>query len=408
MAATHMPGGRAQAPQPQSFAQPQHAATAPSVAQGYPQGYQSPAYAAAAQIPQQPPRQTPAQPAPPAAASYGAAPQARLSEAQAAFYAQPQPQPQPQFQPAAAAPQPVRDGDTLGPSQIIGALLSLALLCVVIFWGYKLVMRDVSGIPVVQATEGPMRVAPENPGGQQADHQGLAVNEVAGRGAAAGPAEQLILAPTPVELTTDDAPNPELALTQPAPLPQETAQAAQTAPSAAAPAAPLDASIQALADQIASGVTPLVEIAPAEAPAAPVQTAVAPATQAAPVPGGARSLRPTARPASLTTNVVPTSPTAPEASATRDVDAASLPAGTRLVQLGAYDSADVARSEWDRISGRFDAYFASKGRVIQRAQSGGKTFYRLRAHGFDDLGEARRFCAALVAGRTDCIPVVTR
>jgi hypothetical protein len=28
--------------------------------------------------------------------------------------------------------------------------------------------------------------------------------------------------------------------------------------------------------------------------------------------------------------------------------------------------------------------------------------------GFDDLNDARRFCAAFVAERTDCIPVVTR
>jgi hypothetical protein len=28
--------------------------------------------------------------------------------------------------------------------------------------------------------------------------------------------------------------------------------------------------------------------------------------------------------------------------------------------------------------------------------------------GFADLGEARRFCSALVAERADCIPVVTR
>jgi hypothetical protein len=28
--------------------------------------------------------------------------------------------------------------------------------------------------------------------------------------------------------------------------------------------------------------------------------------------------------------------------------------------------------------------------------------------GFDDLAAARRFCAALAAQNTDCIPVVTR
>ena len=92
----------------------------------------------------------------------------------------------------------------------------------------------------------------------------------------------------------------------------------------------------------------------------------------------------------------------------RDVDPKTLPAGTRLVQLGAYDSAEVARSEWGRFTGRFGDLMAGKDRVVQQASSGGRTFYRLRAMGFEDLADARRFCSALVAEGTDCIPVVTR
>ena len=46
--------------------------------------------------------------------------------------------------------------------------------------------------------------------------------------------------------------------------------------------------------------------------------------------------------------------------------------------------------------------------MIEQAQSGGKTFYRLRAMGFDDLSEARRLCSALTAAKASCIPVVTR
>ncbi len=46
--------------------------------------------------------------------------------------------------------------------------------------------------------------------------------------------------------------------------------------------------------------------------------------------------------------------------------------------------------------------------MIQKAESGGRTFYRLRAMGFADLSDARRFCSALVAGNADCIPVTTR
>jgi hypothetical protein len=90
------------------------------------------------------------------------------------------------------------------------------------------------------------------------------------------------------------------------------------------------------------------------------------------------------------------------------VDVESIPTGTRLVQLGAFESPEVARSQWQQISGKFEDYFEGKSRVVQRAESGGKTFYRLRAMGFTDLSDARRFCTALLSGQADCIPVVVK
>jgi hypothetical protein len=91
---------------------------------------------------------------------------------------------------------------------------------------------------------------------------------------------------------------------------------------------------------------------------------------------------------------------------TGEIDATSIPAGTRLVQLGAYGSADVARTEWAGVMAEFGDYMVGKDRVVQEAQSGGRTFWRLRAMGFDDLADARRFCSVLVAEGANCIPVV--
>ena len=76
--------------------------------------------------------------------------------------------------------------------------------------------------------------------------------------------------------------------------------------------------------------------------------------------------------------------------------------------LGAFDSPEVARAQWDQLQTRFDAYLAGKKRIVQKATSGGRVFYRLRAMGFEDIADARRFCSALVAENADCIPVVTR
>ena len=54
------------------------------------------------------------------------------------------------------------------------------------------------------------------------------------------------------------------------------------------------------------------------------------------------------------------------------------------------------------------AMLKGKSRVVQQVQSGGRTFYRLRAMGFVGLGDTRRFCSAMLAEGVDCIPVQVR
>ncbi|MEC9310350.1 MAG: SPOR domain-containing protein, partial [Pseudomonadota bacterium] len=272
---------------------------------------------------------------------------------------------------------------------------------------------------------GPMRVQPENPGGRPADHQGLAVNAVAATGTAEDPAERLVLAPQPIELTEDDRPMSELAQQAE----QNRADREAPAVSDQSLAAYQSGDINALVAELTDGVTPLGAETPDAAPeqvsnasvAAPeivqpqpltpveiaaVSSAPQPSAALLKAPGVKVSLRPNLRPARFTPAAAPAATSS--SAVAIEVSADSLPAGTRLAQLGAYESAEVARSEWDRIYAQFDDYLADKKRVIQRAESGGRTFYRLRAMGFDGLSDARRFCSALVAGNADCIPVTTR
>ena len=124
-----------------------------------------------------------------------------------------------------------------------------------------------------------------------------------------------------------------------------------------------------------------------------------------------RSLRPTTRPARAVRGGASAEATinaAVKAAAGLDVDPDTLSKGTRLAQLGAYDSTEVAQAEWARLNGRFGEYMDGKQRVIQKTSSGGRTFYRLRVLGFEDLSDSRQFCAALVAQGADCIPVAVR
>ncbi|WP_370401665.1 SPOR domain-containing protein [Sulfitobacter sp. JB4-11] len=301
-------------------------------------------------------------------------------------------------------------------TNVAGALVSLALVVGIGVWGYKLLVRDVSGIPVVKAVQGDMRVLPEDPGGEYAQHQGLSVNAVAAEGTAARPADELRLAPKPVELTEDDKVAPvEIA----APAPQEAPTLLETneaGPDRAVVAEALqNGNVDDVVAQLTAGVAPLADlgaetediIASVTAQvAAEVQQAEAKLAAVIDAPGVRQSLRPRKRPATpvQVVNAVATA-AVPEP---KDIDPATLPAGTRLAQLGAFDSAEVAQEQWDQLQTRFSAYMADKDRVVQRASSGGRVFYRLRAMGFEDLGAARRFCSALVAENADCIPVVTR
>ena len=359
---------------------------------------------------------------------------------------------------------PGRLADVAGRyTQYAGAAVSLTLMIGVAVWGTKTILRDVSGVPVVRAMQGDMRVAPDDPGGDVADHRGLAVNAVAAVGEAAAPEDTLTLAPRTFDLAEEDLETAPLSAATPDPL-----AAAEAVAAPAVPTGPMTADdILALADQISAGITPMAALDPVaggeddegENPVMTVDGEAVDATEienidaqdpialalaeamnsdvaapAATVPtGGLRStVRPTLRPLRATPAVATASDLAPAvvtvaAVAPQDLNAQaaslqatpaalpsealltdSLPVGTKLVQLGAFPSPADAAKEWDRLVGLFGDVLAVKGRVIEPATTGGSTFYRLRASGFDGLEDARAFCQTMEAGRTVCTPVVVR
>lgn len=294
----------------------------------------------------------------------------------------------------------------------VGAASSVALVIGLGIWGYQLTMRDVTDVPVIRALEGPARVKPDNAGGQLAQHQGLAVNNVAAAGEAEGPTPQVILAPEPIDLTNDD-----VLLASPA-----ESEAAQEDPVAEAIGTVVSLSLEEqnltpqqqaelLASRLAEGVEPLEplvgEVGEVQVTLARVEVpGVDPS-----VPGVKRSLRPAQRPKVNVQNLQQTAAIAAatgSVQAVTEVDPASIASGTRLVQLGAFDERAIAVAEWEKIAARFNDYIEGKQRLIQEAKSGGRTFYRLRAVGFDDLNASRRFCAVLVAANAACIPVLAR
>jgi len=316
-------------------------------------------------------------------------------------------------------------GEGMPPAGLInwlGALMSIGLVVGLAVWGFNLTARDAGSVPVIAALEGPMRVQPDDPGGERAAFQGLAVNAIQAEGLAEAPADRIVLAPQPVDLF---AKTPMVAVAkQPesgAPVIQEQilVAPAKPAPRQLTGTTATEETVQdpvaaalALAERLAQGAQKFE----AEQAASATQETAGEIAQgnastfvSASVAGLKRSLRPQARPVSAGASAVAVQQAAPsQGAAGIDLDPSKVVAGMRLVQLGAFGSPEIARSEWTKRVAKFGEYIGDKKRVIQRTETGGRVFYRLRVAGFDGLSDARRFCSVLLAENAACIPVVAR
>lgn len=299
---------------------------------------------------------------------------------------------------------------------LAGAACSVALIVGLAVWGYKLAVRDVNGIPVFRALAGPLRVAPDNPGGDVMAHQGLSVNAIASAGVAMPLPDRLTLAPKGAELAAEDVAGIVVDT--------EATTDLQTADDQIAASVVVDVPLAgpieiAASDNVAANVAVIADAAPQTqqeavelalaAALADGDLAMADASASETTPILAKSVRPRLRP--LTGDAVQGEVTDVQevaAIAPLEIDPTTIAAGTRLVQLGAFDDEPSARAEWAKLQGRFAELINGKAIVVQPAQSGGRTFYRLRAHGFAGEDEARRFCVALLAENASCIPVAQR
>ncbi len=259
----------------------------------------------------------------------------------------------------------------------LGAIVSVFLVVGLVFWGYQITMRDVTEVPVVRALEGPLRVQPDDPGGEIAAHQGLAVNTVQSDGTVGTPADQVVLAPPPIILSDEDLALADLR-PEPMNLTDVSANTSAIDEQAAIEAAVLEAVSEGAAKEEINALAHL--------------------------PGVKSSPRPKARVDVASLDVAGLT----AASVDVDVDPSTVLTGTRMVQLGAFDDRTAAIAEWDIIIDRHGDLIGPRKRLIQEAESGGRSFYRLRMVGFESLSDSRRLCSALLARGTPCIPVTAR
>lgn len=284
--------------------------------------------------------------------------------------------------------------------RLAGAAVFLGLIATLGVWSYRLGTRDAAEVPVIRAMEGPTRVEPADPGGIRAAHQGLEVNGVlAGKPAEATEPAAKVEAPA-AALAAEDAAQGELVVAAPAAMAERVAAEPGEASGDLRMPVPEDDAMAALGGPEAA----LPEATPEDAEAADDPAILAPAV-AGP--------RPMNRPANLV--VVRAKPAAPAPAKPAPVVAASaapagrevsgLQKGTRLVQLGAFDSEAITRKAWNQLVARNPDLLSSKDLYIERTTANARVFYRLRVAGFSNTDQTREMCEALRARGIDCIPV---
>ena len=276
----------------------------------------------------------------------------------------------------------------------IGAALSLSLLAGAIGWSYKLVVRDINQIPIVRAQLGPLRVAPDNPGGLTAANQGLSVTQLAVNEKPLL-SDEINLAPA-AEILNEETSASLLREVDKLNQIDETYEIKEIN---AENTISLDGSSGAMKGETASKTESLVAQVAFSQKKVEIENAVSLALSiTSEFDPSLTSLRPKTRPRSVQQNrelIVSKEPMS------------KLPIGSAIVQLGAFDSKSLAESEWRRFEKLLGSILAPKQMIIQKAESGGKIFYRLRASGFNDISDARQFCTA-ISDKVACIPVVTR
>ena len=279
-----------------------------------------------------------------------------------------------------------------------GAALSLSLLAGAIGWSYQLIVRDINQIPIVRAQLGPLRVAPDDPGGLTAANQGLSVTQLAvneepllSNEIHLAPAAEILNAEHLASQVTEDVKsNTDDGTFEIKEVNAENSINLRT----------LTNEIEA---DTRSKKEAFISTAAFSQKKIEIENAVSLALSITYDPADSlTSLRPKIRPMSFLRN----NKTAGDQLVSNE-PIFKLPLGSAVVQLGAFDNKNLAKSEWQRFEKLLGSMLISKKMVVQKAESGGKIFYRLRASGFNDISDARQFCTA-ISDKVACIPVVTR
>ena len=283
---------------------------------------------------------------------------------------------------------------------IFGAVISLNLILWAGYWTYNIISRDINGIPIVAAQPGPLRVAPDTPGGIEAENIELAVTKIASQELPPNP-KAVELAPSTEKLTPDDLTIFQ-AIRQKKIIDRQAALNNQIHLGVIEPNLSKEISFEPV-NTVTNTANYSITENQSELVAAALALALKPSADnligSAVAQNKFKQIKPRLRPGSLLEVRVSTTETVMRPAL------ASVETGLAVVQFGTFATETVAFEEWDRLSKNLSVILDGRPKYVERIKRNGNEIYRLRLGGFVNIDDASRFCSAVIS-QENCVPVI--
>jgi hypothetical protein len=284
---------------------------------------------------------------------------------------------------------------------IFGAIISLNLILWAGYWAYNIISRDINGIPIVAAQPGPLRVAPDTPGGIEAENIELAVTKIASQELPPNP-QAVELAPSTEKLTPDDITIFQ-AVGQKKIIDRQAALKNQIQVGVIEPNLSKEISFEPV-NTVTNTANYSITENQSELVAAALALALKPSADnlignAVAQKNKFKQIKPRPRPGSLLDVSMSTTETVIRPAL------ASVETGLAVVQFGTFATETVAFEEWDRLSKNLSVILDGRPKYVERIKRNGNEIYRLRLGGFINIDDASRFCSAVIS-QENCVPVI--
>ena len=76
-----------------------------------------------------------------------------------------------------------------------------------------------------------------------------------------------------------------------------------------------------------------------------------------------------------------------------------------MVHLGSFKNKVLASADVENFVVRHKGYLTNKTVFLQKSETGGRSIYRMRAIGFSNISEMKKFCAIINSFGNDCVPI---